>query len=147
MLRRPIICLDARMSPGFLRYEIYSSTVLYMGLWVSLSNPPLLAPGLLGHSANGVCSNLAPRVRQTFFLHQILRKPTNCVVCQRFERIQTGPIKSRFDRLFDNPLYRVSRVSLSNPSGWSDGFSATQRTGSAPATEREFDRLFSVTKI
>ena len=29
--------------------------------------PPSLAPGLLGHSENGVCPSLTPRVRKTFF--------------------------------------------------------------------------------
>src|SRR5207302_9732100 len=88
---------------------------LYRGLWVSLSNPLSLAPGLLGHSGNGVCWSLAPRVRQTFFLHQILRKPTNCVFWQRFVHIQTRPIKFEFDRLSDNPLY--SPVFAKNTSG------------------------------
>src|SRR5437899_9461427 len=85
---------------------------LYRGLWVSLSNPPSLAPGLLGHSANGVCSSLAPRVRQTFFLHQIAKEPTNCVVWQRFIRIQSQPMKSEFDRLFSNPYYYTCHYGL-----------------------------------
>ena len=76
-------------------------------LWVSLSNPSL-APGLQGPLVNGVWSNLAPRVWRTFFLHQTLRKATNCVVWQRFTRIQTQPmVRFSLDKYMKISAYEI----------------------------------------
>ena len=77
--------------PMGINYKDFRRILRKQCLWVSLLNPSL-APGLQGPLVNGVCSNLAPRVWRTFFLHQTLRKPTNCVVWQRFTRIQTQPM-------------------------------------------------------
>ena len=63
----------------------------YRGLWVSLSNLPHWLQAFWATQSTA------------FFLHQILRKPTNCVVWQRYVRIQTGPMNGQFDRLLRTP--------------------------------------------
>jgi len=48
----------------------------YRGLWVSLLNLPSWTLSLLGHLEDRICSSQLPRVRQTFFLHQIIKEST-----------------------------------------------------------------------
>lgn len=78
-----------------------ANPLMNRGLWVSPLSPPSLAPGPLGHSAKGVCPNLAPKSSTDFFLslncgetHQLCSLAT----------VHTHTNSAWFDRLIDNPL-------------------------------------------
>jgi len=75
----------------------YSSTVPGV---VGKSNLPSLASSLPSHSEDRICLSLVPRVRQTFFLHQIVKESTNYVFLEVSIRIQTRPKRDNFDRPF-----------------------------------------------
>jgi len=80
--------------------------------------------------------------RQSGGVFPFLSSPIPYVHPGRLLELASWSVSNTGNLLYGGTSYRVSRVSLSNPSGWSGGLSTAQRTGSALATGREFDTLF-----
>ena len=67
----------------------HTGRVLIQGVVGKSVEPPLIGSRPQGHSEDGICSGLVPRVPQTFFLYQIMKKSSNYVLLEASIRIQT----------------------------------------------------------